>query len=66
MKATAVFYNVHKEKNSVLLSNHMVHVASRSATRSGWGKATQRQRGQEEGRSEPRVFTTMYSTVLPR
>lgn len=59
-------YNVHKEKKSILLSNHMVRVAFRSATRSGWGNVTQRQRGQEEGRSEPRVFTTMYSTVLPR
>lgn len=47
-------------------NNELSRVASRSATRGGRGNATQRQRGQEEGKREPRVITIMYSTVLPR
>lgn len=54
-----------REMEKLVSAHELSRVAFRSATRSRWGGATQRQRGQEEGRRKPRVIGTMYSTVLP-
>lgn len=54
-----------REMENLVSAHELSRVAFRSATRSRWGGATQRQRGQEEGRRKPRVIGTMYSTVLP-